>query len=110
MTNIPEAKIGVVAVSRDCFPESLSVSRREALMQAVHTKSVSYTHLDVYKRQPKSFYQVNPLQTEKLYSLALEYAGLTGQEVVWDLYCGIGTISLFLAQAAKHVYCLLYTS
>ena len=53
---------------------------------------------------PKSFYQVNPLQTEKLYSLALEYAGLTGQEVVWDLYCGIGTISLFLAQAAKHVY------
>ena len=52
----------------------------------------------------KSFYQVNPVQTEKLYSLALEYAGLTGQEVVWDLYCGIGTISLFLAQAAKHVY------
>ena len=38
MTNIPEAKIGVVAVSRDCFPESLSVSRREALMQAVQTK------------------------------------------------------------------------
>ena len=53
---------------------------------------------------PKSFYQVNPVQTEKLYSLALEYAGLTGKEVVWDLYCGIGTISLFLAQAAKHVY------
>ena len=44
------------------------------------------------------------MQTEKLYSLALEYADLTGQEVVWDLYCGIGTISLFLAQAAKHVY------
>ena len=38
MTNIPEAKIGVVAVSRDCFPESLSVSRREALMQAVRTR------------------------------------------------------------------------
>ncbi len=53
---------------------------------------------------PKSFYQVNPVQTEKLYSLALEYAGLTGNEIVWDLYCGIGTISLFLAQAAKHVY------
>ena len=53
---------------------------------------------------PLSFYQVNPVQTEKLYSLALEYAGLTGQETVWDLYCGIGTISLFLAGKAKGVY------
>jgi 23S rRNA (uracil1939-C5)-methyltransferase len=51
---------------------------------------------------PLSFYQVNPVQTEKLYSLVLEYAGLTGSETVWDLYCGIGTISLFLAgQAGK---------
>lgn len=53
---------------------------------------------------PLSFYQVNPVQTEKLYSLALEYAGLTGRETVWDLYCGIGTISLFLAGDAKKVY------
>ncbi len=53
---------------------------------------------------PLSFYQVNPEQTEKLYSLALEYAGLTGKENVWDLYCGIGTISLFLAGDAKQVY------
>ena len=53
---------------------------------------------------PLSFYQVNPIQTEKLYSLALEYAGLTGEETVWDLYCGIGTISLFMAQRAKAVY------
>lgn len=53
---------------------------------------------------PLSFYQVNPVQTEKLYSLALEYAGLTGKETVWDLYCGIGTISLFLANQAKQVY------
>ena len=52
---------------------------------------------------PLSFYQVNPVQTEKLYSLALEYAGLTGKETVWDLYCGIGTISLFLARKAKEV-------
>ena len=51
-----------------------------------------------------SFYQVNPVQTEKLYGTALEYAGLTGNETVWDLYCGIGTISLFLAQNAKKVY------
>jgi len=57
-----------------------------------------------FKISPLSFYQVNPIQTEKLYSLALEYAGLTGQETVWDLYCGIGTISLFLAAKAKQVY------
>lgn len=53
---------------------------------------------------PLSFYQVNPVQMEKLYSLALEYAGLDGNQTVWDLYCGIGTISLFLATKAKQVY------
>lgn len=58
----------------------------------------------IFSISPLSFYQVNPLQTEKLYSLALEYAGLTGEEIVWDLYCGIGTISLFLAGSAKKVY------
>ena len=50
-----------------------------------------------YQISPLSFYQVNPVQTEKLYGLALEYADLKGDETVWDLYCGIGTISLFLA-------------
>ena len=57
-----------------------------------------------YKISPLSFYQVNPLQTEVLYNKALEYAGLTGNEIVWDAYCGIGTITLFLAQKAKKVY------
>lgn len=57
-----------------------------------------------YQISPLSFYQVNPVQTEKLYGYALEYAELTGEETVWDLYCGIGTISLFLAQKAKKVY------
>lgn len=57
-----------------------------------------------YQISPLSFYQVNPVQTERLYGTALEYAGLTGNETVWDLYCGIGTISLFLAQKAKKVY------
>ena len=56
-----------------------------------------------YQISPLSFYQVNPYQTQKLYAKALEYAGLTGEETVWDLYCGIGTISLFLAQKAKFV-------
>lgn len=57
-----------------------------------------------YQISPLSFYQVNPVQTEKLYGVAMEYAQLTGQETVWDLYCGIGTISLFLAKKAKQVY------
>ncbi len=57
-----------------------------------------------YQISPLSFYQVNPIQTKKLYNLALEYADLKGEETVWDLYCGIGTISLFLAQKAKQVY------
>ena len=52
----------------------------------------------------QSFYQVNPVQTEKIYEKALEYAGLTGNEIVWDMYCGIGTISLFMADDAKKVY------
>ena len=57
-----------------------------------------------YRISPLSFYQVNPGQTKKLYQTALEFAGLTGGETVWDLYCGIGTISLFLAQKAGKVY------
>lgn len=57
-----------------------------------------------YRISPLSFYQVNPVQTKKLYEIALDYADLHGDEVVWDLYCGIGTISLFLAQKAKQVY------
>jgi len=53
---------------------------------------------------PRSFYQVNPAQTEVLYNKTLEYAGATGTETVIDAYCGIGTISLFLAQKSRHVY------
>lgn len=57
-----------------------------------------------FQISPLSFYQVNSIQTEKLYQLALSYADLKGKETVWDLYCGIGTISLFLSQQAKKVY------
>ena len=57
----------------------------------------------VFEISAQSFYQVNPVQTEKLYGTALEYAHLTGNETVWDLYCGIGTISLFLAKKAGKV-------
>lgn len=57
-----------------------------------------------FQISPLSFYQVNPVQTEVLYGKVMEFAGLDGKEIVWDLYCGIGTISLFLAQRAKKVY------
>lgn len=53
---------------------------------------------------PKSFYQTNPLQAERLYSMVREWAHLTGTETVFDLYCGIGSISLYLAKDAGHVY------
>ena len=82
-----------------CITDSICRVREEMVGSFVVTKDrVSF------EISPKSFYQVNPVQTEKLYSLALEYADLSGEEIVWDLYCGIGTISLFLAKAAKHVY------
>lgn len=63
-------------------------------------------YIDTFKFNisPLSFFQVNPVQTEKLYSKALEYAGLTGNETVFDAYCGTGTITLFLSQKAKKVY------
>ena len=58
----------------------------------------------VFEISPLSFFQVNPLQTEVLYNKALEYANLGENDIVFDIYCGIGTISLFLAQKAKKVY------
>ena len=57
-----------------------------------------------FRITPLSFYQVNPIQAEKLYNLAVEFAGITKEDVVFDLYCGIGTISLFMSKFAKKVY------
>ena len=57
-----------------------------------------------FKISPLSFYQVNPVQTEKLYNIGVEAAKITKNDVVFDLYCGIGTISLFMAKYAKKVY------
>lgn len=80
---------------------------KDTITDTIHVRNTSDFSLTdkaiSFHISPLSFYQVNPLQTEKLYSLALEYAGLTGSETVWDLYCGIGTISLFLAGRAKRV-------
>ena len=57
-----------------------------------------------FKISPMSFYQVNPIQTEKLYSKAVEYANLKGEETIFDLYCGIGTIGIFASDKAKKLY------
>ena len=57
-----------------------------------------------FKISPLSFYQVNPIQAEKLYNIGVESAGITKKDVVFDLYCGIGTITLFMAKYAKKVY------
>src|SRR5699024_7641839 len=56
-----------------------------------------------FEISPLSFFQVNPVQTKVLYEKALEYANLQGEEIIYDAYCGIGSISLFLAQRAKKV-------
>lgn len=66
----------------------------------IYDKLGDYT----FKISPLSFYQINPLQTEKLYKIAVDYAGLTGNETVVDLYCGIGTIGIYMAKQAKKVY------
>ena len=57
-----------------------------------------------FEISPESFFQVNPVQTEKLYDTAIEYAGLSGNEEVWDICCGIGTISLCLADRSRRVH------
>ena len=75
-------------------------------IEEVYGKPYIYDYIGNVKYQigPLSFFQVNPTQTKVLYEKAMEYADLKGEETVWDLYCGIGTISLFLAQRAKKVY------
>lgn len=57
-----------------------------------------------FKISDQSFYQINTSQTEKLYQKAIDYAALSGEETVLDTYCGIGTIGLYMAPQAKHVY------
>ncbi len=88
--------------------EGHTIWGKDKICDTIHRRNIKdFSRTDqgiVFHISPLSFYQVNPVQTERLYSLALEYAGLTGRETVWDLYCGIGTISLFLAGEAKKVY------
>ena len=96
---------GVVTVVKNLNPERTNVilgkETRVLAGPGFITDTIGDTEFEI---SAQSFYQVNPVQTEVLYGTALEYAGLTGRENVWDLYCGIGTISLFMAKRAKKVF------
>ena len=96
---------GMTSISLNCNTERTNVILGHKTIVLCGQEYITDQIGDIsYEISPVSFYQVNPVQTEKLYGLALEYADLHGEETVWDLYCGIGTISLFLAQKAKQVY------
>lgn len=112
--NLPHSKILVERLSKIAGMTSITLSVNKEKSNVIMGNKIKllwgqefitdYIGDVKYQISPLSFYQVNPVQTEKLYTLALEYAELNGDETVWDLYCGIGTISLFLAQKAKQVY------
>lgn len=112
--NLPHGKVLVERLSKIAGMTSITLSVNKEKSNVIMGNKIKllwgqefitdYIGDVKYQISPLSFYQVNPVQTAKLYTLALEYAGLHGDETVWDLYCGIGTISLFLAQKAKQVY------
>ena len=115
LTDIPNMTSVSISINRErtnviMGKEIHTLWGKDTISDTIHVRDMQkpgypFTgHELTFAISPLSFYQVNPVQTEKLYSLALEYAGLTGQETVWDLYCGIGTISLFLAGSVKKVY------
>ena len=115
LTDIPNMTSVSISINRErtnviMGKEIHTLWGKDTISDTIHVRDMQKTGYPftgyelTFAISPLSFYQVNPVQTEKLYSLALEYAGLTGQETVWDLYCGIGTISLFLVGSAKKVY------
>lgn len=96
---------GVSSVSYSVNMERTNVIMGTRIVNLYGPGYITDTIGDIeYRISPLSFYQVNPVQTEKLYGTALEFADLSGGEMVWDLYCGIGTISSFLAKKAGKVY------
>ncbi|MEL7648154.1 MAG: 23S rRNA (uracil(1939)-C(5))-methyltransferase RlmD [Sedimentibacter sp.] len=120
----------IIVTSTDNFPNSLQIARElsqsvkeiKTVVQNINSKNTNlvmgYKNITlfgegtiddtidnlVFKISPETFFQVNQSQTEKLYSTAIEYAGLTKDDVCFDIYCGIGTISLMAARRAKKVY------
>ena len=99
--NIPGFKTLVVNVNREKTNVILGSENRVIYGDGKINDNIGDL---VFEISPLSFFQVNPVQTEVLYNKALEYAALGENDTVFDIYCGIGTISLFLAQRAKKVY------
>ena len=99
--NVPGFKTLVVNVNSE---KTNVILGRENIVVYGDGKINDYIGELVFEISPLSFFQVNPVQTEVLYNKALEYADLKENDTVFDIYCGIGTISLFLAQKAKKVY------
>ncbi len=123
-----ELMVIIVTNSREKLPKSDELTRLlkekvnlKSLVQNINTKNsnvvMGYENITLYGDDsirakikgiefiisPNSFFQVNYAQMEKLYQKAKDYALLTGEETVFDLYCGVGSISLFMADAAKKV-------
>ena len=96
---------GVVSIIQNINSQKTNVVLgKESIVLWGKDKIIDYIANFKFAITPLSFFQVNPIQTEVLYNKALEYADLKGNEVVFDAYCGTGTISLFLSQKAKKVY------
>lgn len=98
-----ENRISGVLVNINRKKTNLIMGERNILICGKDTITDKIGNLQ-FEISPHSFYQINPIQTEKLYSLALEAAGDIADKTVFDLYCGTGTISLFMAQKAGKVY------
>lgn len=105
VASIREQVPGVASIVQNINPDKTNVIFGKKTV-TLWGSDVIYDYIGPIKFaiSARSFYQVNPAQTEALYNKTLEYAGATGTETVIDAYCGIGTISLFLAQKSRHVY------
>ncbi|WP_042275965.1 23S rRNA (uracil(1939)-C(5))-methyltransferase RlmD [[Clostridium] dakarense] len=99
--NVPGFKTLVVNVNKE---RTNVILGKENIVVVGEGKINDYIGDLVFEISPLSFFQVNPVQTEVLYNKALEYADLKENDTVFDIYCGIGSISLFLAQKASKVY------
>ncbi|MCY6354531.1 23S rRNA (uracil(1939)-C(5))-methyltransferase RlmD [Clostridium sp. ZS2-4] len=96
---------GITSIVQNINPKKTNVILGEECITLYGRDFISdYINEFKFNISPLSFFQVNPVQTEVLYNKALEYADLSGNEVVFDAYCGTGTISLFLSKNAKKVY------
>ncbi|MDQ2085547.1 23S rRNA (uracil(1939)-C(5))-methyltransferase RlmD [Herbivorax sp. ANBcel31] len=101
LSEVPEIKSIIINVNKE--KTNVILGRKNIV---IYRQDSITDYIDRFKFNisPRSFFQVNPFQTEALYNKVLEYAALSGEDTVFDLYCGIGTISLFLSQKAKKVY------